>query len=81
MREVRRVLKPNGLAIIEVPFALNAYDTYVKQEVYEREFTGDPVFYQRHYDEHALESRLIKPSRLTLFSKTILGERLPFEKF
>lgn len=81
MREIARVLKPGGIAIVEVPYALKAYDTFKDSKVYEREFDGEPVFYQRHYDDQAVEHRLLRPSGLEVVEEIVLGERWPFEQF
>lgn len=79
-REIGRVLKPGGLAIVEVPYAHQAFDTFTEGDVYERKFESAPVFYQRHYDERTLRTRLIEPSGLHLREKVVLRERWPFEK-
>ena len=82
MKEIQRVLKKGGIAIIELPYSLKAYDTFLHQDVYERKFEGKPVFYERHYDEETLYKRIINPaSQLKLKEKIIIGERFPFERF
>lgn len=79
MRELRRVLKKGGLAIIAVPYASKANELFVEHNVYERRYQGEPIFFLRQYDEHSLQNRLIKPSGLVLVKKTILRESFPFE--
>ena len=82
MKEIQRVLKKGGIAIIELPYSLKAYDTFLHQDIYERKFEGKPVFYERHYDEETLYKRIINPaSQLKLKEKIIIGERFPFERF
>jgi SAM-dependent methyltransferase len=81
MQEIARVLKFSGKAIIEIPYALENHETYIRKTVYNREYNSEPVFYQRHYDEKTFLSRLVLPSGLSLIKKTLIGERLPFEHF
>lgn len=38
MQEISRVLRKGGTAIIELPYALQAYDTFVEQNIYERRY-------------------------------------------
>ncbi|MBI5116963.1 class I SAM-dependent methyltransferase [Candidatus Poribacteria bacterium] len=81
MTEIERVLKPGGLAIIEVPYASECYNTFTEESVYEREYNGQPLFYQRHYDDESLQQRLISASCLVLLWKRYFAERLPFEHY
>lgn len=81
MREISRVLKTRGIAIIEVPYSNKSYDTFVKKDVYERKYQDKLVFYQRHYNDETIYDRLIKPSQLKLLRTIIIGERLPFEQW
>jgi SAM-dependent methyltransferase len=79
MKEIQRVLKPQGMAIIEVPFSEKEYNSYVKNDVYERKYIDSPVFYQRHYDNNTIHSRIIIPSGLSLESCIIIKEKIPYE--
>jgi len=81
MREIARVLRPGGTAIIEVPFSQDEHDTFVSKDVYEREFSKEPIFYQRHYDRKSVYDRIIHPSGLLLENVCIFKEKLPFELF
>lgn len=74
--EVCRVLRPGGLAVIEVPFADKERDTYVARSVYGREYESEPLFYQRHYDPTTLHERLVSPSGMRLVEGWVLSERL-----
>jgi SAM-dependent methyltransferase len=76
--EIGRVLRPGGAAVIEVPFAPQARDTYVAHSVYGRGSQGEPVFYQRHYDPTTVWDRLIRPSGLALRTAYICRERFAF---
>lgn len=81
MREIQRVLKKGGIAIIAVPYANKANDLFVYHDVYGRRFEGKPIFFLRQYDKHSVQKRLVSPSRMTLLKETILGERFPFESW
>lgn len=78
--EISRVLKEGGIAIIEVPFALNEYNTFVRKDIYNRKYNKDPLFYERCYDENSLFRRIIEPSGLELKKIMIIAEKYNFEK-
>jgi SAM-dependent methyltransferase len=82
MREIARVLKPNGRVVLTVPFDERGYrEEFVSSDVYERQSDGSPTFYQRHYDMASVFERLVKPSGLRLERITWFGEpRVQFEK-
>lgn len=76
MREIGRVLRPGGRAFVTVPYALRGYsETFVRHDVYERRHNGSgPLFYQRRYDDDALQRRLVDPSGLKAAALTYFGE-------
>ncbi|HWV57703.1 MAG TPA: class I SAM-dependent methyltransferase [Longimicrobiales bacterium] len=60
LAELVRVVRPGGLVAATVPFAPEYRETHVHAPVYERDYDGvAPVFFERHYDRHALERRLL----------------------
>ncbi len=76
IREIVRTTKPGGLIVATVPFAPQYGETFLRDDVYERKQDGDePVFFERHYDHEALQSRLIEPSGAELVDLEIWGER------
>ena len=81
IKEVERVLRPGGTAIIEVPFAIKEYETYLNNDVYERKYIQKPIFYQRHYDSKTIYTRIINSSsKLAVKKIYIFQERVAFEK-
>jgi ubiquinone/menaquinone biosynthesis C-methylase UbiE len=82
IREIARVLKPGGLCCLTVPLARHYSEESTSHELYyKKPVDGKPVFYQRHYDEEALQTRLIDPSKLQLCSIERYGERwIPYER-
>jgi len=63
LRELVRVVKPGGLVVVTVPYDLEYRESFVNESVYERKQIGsEPVFFERHYDEATLASRLLGPS-------------------
>jgi SAM-dependent methyltransferase len=75
MQELGRVLRPGGRLVLTVPYNYERYrDFWITEDSYTTTFRGAPVFYQRHYDDHALGTRLIEPSGLRLVDKVIFGE-------
>jgi len=81
MRELVRVVKPGGLVVVTVPYDLQYRETFVNESVYERAQLGSqPVFFERHYDEATLASRLLGPSRADVCDLETWGEpTLPME--
>jgi SAM-dependent methyltransferase len=84
MREIARVLRPGGILTLTVPFKASGYrEDWVRGKVYER--AGDAsgsTFYQRHYDEDTLNTRLIAPSELAGEQIVYFGEPgLQFEPY
>jgi SAM-dependent methyltransferase len=76
MQEIARVLRPGGVVTLTVPYDARGYwEEFLEGPVYERAAgTGGKTFYQRHYDDQAVEERLIAPSGLRCDAKVLLGE-------
>ncbi|MEQ8744325.1 class I SAM-dependent methyltransferase [Parasphingorhabdus sp.] len=78
MREIARVLKPGGIAIVIVPFARNYFAEFREGAVYERDAgKNEMTFYQRFYDTPRLESALVKISGLEEVDRKFIDERHP----
>jgi SAM-dependent methyltransferase len=80
IREIARVLKPGGRAVVTMPFVPTKYyelwvgaDPYGKQD---RNADGK-VFFSHYYDWQSLEERIIRPSGLTLIHVCAWQERYP----
>lgn len=71
LKEIKRVLKKNGLVFLSVPF----YKKYRKVDKYFKT-ANEKTFYEHQYDHKAINERLIKPSGLKLQHKEYFGERL-----
>ncbi len=81
VKELSRVLRPGGLAVLTVPFSSRYKETFLDKSIYQRHYKGEPVFYQRHYDSLALKERLIGPSGLNVKMIEYFGERtVKFER-
>ena len=80
IREIGRVLAPGGQCFITVPFWRTSRERYRKPDFYwagASVFTPDGrVFYERHYSEEDLYTRLINPSGLRLRRIEYIGERV-----
>ena len=79
LREIARVLKPNGVAVIEVPYR-RKYEI-IHQKYSSRGAALDvPQFYERHYDREQLQRRLIQGAEdLVAKQVFIAGEWLPLD--
>jgi SAM-dependent methyltransferase len=74
LQEFQRVLKPGGIALVEVPYRRRAemiYMPYTSKGVPSAD--GKPVFYERYYDSQSVDHRL-KASGMTIENRLILGE-------
>ena len=74
MLELVRLVRPGGLLVFSVPIAERHTDVFVKSDVYDRKYGGEPVFYERHYDHRTIYSRLIDPSGAKLLAIEAFGE-------
>jgi len=74
MKELCRVLKGGGLALVTVPYCYRYRETFVNQDIYQRAYSGGPVFYQRHYDVSSLATRLVEPSGMKVRRIEYYGE-------
>jgi ubiquinone/menaquinone biosynthesis C-methylase UbiE len=76
IHEIARVLKPGGITTVTVPFAPPGYrEDWVSGRVYERAASQERLtFYQRHYDEDTLKTRLLEPSGLQCEEIVYFGE-------
>lgn len=74
VKEISRVLKAGGLAVLTVPYNYRYKETFVNKSIYQRAYLGKPVFYQRHYDSVSLMKRLVEPSGLTVKGIEYFGE-------
>lgn len=74
MLELMRLVKKGGRLAFSVPIASHHVDVYINSDVYDRKFSGAPVFYERQYDSQSIYERLICPSGATLLSLEAFGE-------
>ena len=77
LAEFRRVLKPTGTLVLEVPYRRTREDIFKTNDS-----KGIPSktlqFYERHYDAAALKERL-ELTGLSIKKKVIMGERIPLD--
>lgn len=74
-QEIARVLRPGGRAVITVPYAEHYDEEYRTGGVYGQQSDKKPIFYQRHYDDETLKSRLVEPSGLKVVELLHWGQR------
>jgi SAM-dependent methyltransferase len=79
IQEIARVLAPDGIACLTVPWSDHGYLEEFKHrgdpDVYWAPGDGERVFFQRAYDRDMLERRLVRPSGLRLVDLSFWGER------
>ena len=59
MREIARVLRPGGLAALTFPYRSEYTEEFVTHDLYGQRYTDTPLFFYRHYDEAAVDQRLL----------------------
>lgn len=77
VREAARVLKPGGVMVLTLAFAREYYEEFKNGSVYERDaHQHEKIFFQRFYDEEALNNNIILPSGMEVIEKTYIIERI-----
>jgi SAM-dependent methyltransferase len=59
MREIARVLRPGGIVALTFPYREQYAEEFVSHDLYGQRYTGTPLFFYRHYDEQAVDRRLL----------------------
>ncbi len=73
--ELVRVVRPGGRIVITTPYGLEYRETFVQRDVYERARAGNQsVFYERHYDDAALQQRVLSVAGAILIDLRLIGE-------
>lgn len=80
MREVARVLRPGGRALVTVPFSPESCDQYRSGSSFywssaSTAGADGSVFFQRRYSEQDVHERLIAPSGLRVANLLFVGEK------
>jgi ubiquinone/menaquinone biosynthesis C-methylase UbiE len=76
VREIHRVLSPEGIAIFTVPFSRTYFAEFREGTVYERKGRHDEKqFFQRFYDLDTLMKSIVKLSPMNLVSLGFIEER------
>lgn len=80
-RELARCVRPGGTVLLTLPVASEYRETWLDEDVYDRKYRGEPLFWQRHYDEQTIEERIVRPGGWRLVERVYVGERwIPFER-
>jgi len=78
IQNMAKLLKPNGLLVLSIPFNTYRYaDVYQRSRAYAvpgKAENGNRHFFERIYDPQTLQERLISPSGLTLEKQYYFGE-------
>lgn len=79
LREIHRALEPGGRLLLTVPAFREYRIITAEKTVYDREYDHEPVFFERVYDEEAIEKRLLSAAPFRVIEKTFFGQ--PFYDF
>jgi SAM-dependent methyltransferase len=75
IKKAASLLRKGGLLFLTTPVNEGHFhEFYVRSDVYGKDFTGEPVFFQRHYDTASLEDRLVRPSGLIERERVFFGD-------
>jgi SAM-dependent methyltransferase len=75
LAQLVRVVRPGGIVVITVPYDRRYRETFVPGRVYERTAAnGEPVFFERHYDDETLRSRLLGAEYTEVADLSVWGE-------
>lgn len=75
MKAMARILTPGGTLILTTLMNDGHFAEFsLKSDVYGSNYQGNPVFYQRHYDQKAITRRLIEPSGLSEHQRIYFGD-------
>lgn len=77
IKEMARILKPNGRMVITVPVATKGYESFKERDIYGKHSNKSQVFWARRYSDKMLVDRIIKPSNLRLTKKIYCYEKYP----
>lgn len=75
IREMARVLRPGGFAVITVPAARQYMADFQNADVYERKADGEPNFFQRFYTPQMLQRNFIDEPDLEQVDLRFVEER------
>ena len=78
LAEFRRMLKPGGRVVVEVPYRHEGEERYLRYDSKGAPL-AEPRFYERLYDAAQLSERLEHAPGLDVTRRVILGERLPLD--
>lgn len=81
IRELLRVVRVGGVVVVTVPFGSKYSETYVNRPVHERDFEGQPIFWERRYDRQSMVDRLQNLPGARLVSLEFWGERVRLERW
>lgn len=77
-RAISEMARVASRIVLTVPVAPSYYESFTKSDLY---YKTAGEFYERHYDERALQERLIGPSGLTVERLTLYGERFGWDRW
>ena len=71
MAEIERVLRPGGVAALTFPYRAGYFEEFVEHDLYGQRYDGTPIFFYRHYDDAAVDARLLAGRDLEVLERQI----------